>query len=52
MQHIGPDAVLARGFSYTTNADGRVLTDAADVQEGDELLTRLANGTVRSVVKA
>ena len=52
MQHIGPDAVLARGFSYTTNADGRVLKDASEVKEGDELLTRLANGTVRSVAKA
>ena len=51
MQHIGPDAVLARGFSYTTNADGRVLKDASEVKEGDELLTRLANGTVRSVAR-
>jgi len=51
IQHIGPDAVLARGFSFTTNADGRVLKDASEVKEGDELLTRLANGTVSSVAR-
>lgn len=51
LKHIGPDAVLARGFSYTTNAAGDVLQDAADVKAGDELRTRLAKGTVRSVAE-
>jgi exodeoxyribonuclease VII large subunit len=51
LKHIGPEAVLARGFSYTTNAEGRVLKDAAEVKEGDPLITRLAQGTVRSVAK-
>lgn len=50
LKHIGPQSVLARGFSYTTNAEGRVLANAEDVKEGDELTTRLATGTVRSVV--
>ncbi len=50
LKHIGPQSVLARGFSFTTNAAGRVLKDAAEVSDGDELLTRLANGTVCSVV--
>ena len=49
LKHIGPAAVLARGFSYTTNPAGEVLTDATDVKPGDELITRLAKGTVRSV---
>ncbi len=52
LKHIGPEAVLARGFSYTTTAEGRVLTDAGDVHEGDLLLIRLAKGSVRSVAKA
>lgn len=52
LRHIGPDAVLARGFSYTTNADGKVLKDAAEVKAGDELVTRLAQGAVRSVAKS
>ncbi|MFO1485896.1 MAG: exodeoxyribonuclease VII large subunit [Verrucomicrobiaceae bacterium] len=51
LKHIGPESVLARGFSYTTNADGRVLMDAAEVDEGEELVTRLAKGSVRSVAK-
>jgi exodeoxyribonuclease VII large subunit len=51
LKHIDPESVLARGFSYTTNTNGRVLTDAADVIEGAELLTRLAKGTVRSIAK-
>lgn len=51
LKHIGPESVLARGFSYTTNAAGEVLTDATAVREGEELLTRLAKGTVRSVAK-
>ncbi len=51
LKHIGPDAVLARGFSFTTNAAGRVLKAAAEVKEGDELVTRLAHGKVRSIAK-
>lgn len=51
LKHIGPESVLARGFSYTTNAEGRVLTNAEVIQEGQELVTRLAKGTVRSVAK-
>lgn len=51
LKHIGPESVLARGFSYTTDADGRVLSDVAEVERGEELITRLAKGTVRSVAK-
>lgn len=51
LKHIGPQSVLARGFSYTTNAAGRVLKDAAEVGEGEELVTRFAKGTVRSIAK-
>jgi exodeoxyribonuclease VII large subunit len=48
---VGPDSVLARGFSFTTDAEGRVLSDAEQVSAGTELVTRLAKGTVRSVAK-
>ena len=50
MKHLGPESVLSRGFSYTTTADGRVLTDPGDVRNGDEIITRLARGTLRSVI--
>lgn len=52
LKHVDPESVLARGFSYTTDTNGRVLTDAAEVGAGEELLTRLAKGTVHSVAKA
>jgi exodeoxyribonuclease VII large subunit len=48
---LGPDSVLARGFSYTTDAKGRVITDADTVESGDELVTRFSKGTVRSTMK-
>jgi exodeoxyribonuclease VII large subunit len=43
--------VLARGFSYTTDARGRVLKDAAEVAEGEVVITRLAAGRLESVVR-
>lgn len=46
-----PRAVLARGFSMTTGADGRILKSAGQVMAGDEIVTHLGDGEVRSVVK-
>lgn len=51
LRHLGPEAVLARGFSYTTNAQGKVLKDAAEVKDGEMLVTQLYQGVVKSVVK-
>jgi exodeoxyribonuclease VII large subunit len=48
LESLGPDAVLARGFSLTTDADGRTITDAEKVRAGDKLITRLAKGSVTS----
>lgn len=48
---LGPEGILARGFSYTTDANGRVLMDADDVKPGEAITTRLAKGTVSSTVK-
>ncbi|MDB6138676.1 MAG: Exodeoxyribonuclease 7 large subunit [Verrucomicrobiaceae bacterium] len=45
---LGPESILSRGFSYTTDANGKVLTDATEVKAGDIMVTRLAQGTVRS----
>ena len=49
---VGPLRVLARGYSVTTRADGRVVRSPTDVAPGDDILTRLADGTLRSVVDA
>lgn len=51
LKHMGPESVLARGFSYTTNAEGHVLKDADEVTGGAELITRFARGSLRSVVR-
>lgn len=50
LRAVGPQAVLARGYSYTTLADGRLVRSASTVSAGDELVTTLADGRVRSTV--
>jgi exodeoxyribonuclease VII large subunit len=49
---LNPAAVLARGYSITLDAQGKVLTDAARVREGDRLRTTLAQGSVDSIAAA
>ena len=46
---LNPYAVLARGYSITAGADGRVVRRAADVASGDRVTTRLAEGEFTSV---
>ena len=48
---ISPDVVLARGYSLTTDANGQIIRDADSVSAGDELITKLAKGTVKSKVE-
>ena len=49
---LGPENVLTRGYSITTDAvTGDVLRDAKKVRAGQKLRTRLAKGEVRSVVE-
>ena len=49
---LDPQRVLARGWSITRTADGRTLRSATDAAPGDELVTTLADGSVRSTVSA
>lgn len=46
-----PQLLLSRGYSITTTADGKVVKDAAALQSGSEITTRVARGKVVSVVK-
>ena len=48
---LDPTAVLERGYSITTGANGAVLRDATSVQVGERLTTRLARGELESEVK-
>jgi exodeoxyribonuclease VII large subunit len=48
---LGPEQVLARGYSITTDAaSGKVLRDANTVRAGQDLKTRLQTGEVLSKV--
>lgn len=48
---VSPLAVLARGYSVTFDAAGNAVRRAADLSPGDTILTRLPDGSVRSVVQ-
>ena len=49
---LDPKAVLARGYSITYDAAGRVLRDAALVRAGERTRTKLARGELESEVRA
>jgi exodeoxyribonuclease VII large subunit len=49
LNSLGPEQVLARGYSITMDAaDGKVLRDAARVKAGQKLRTRLKRGEIIS----
>ncbi len=47
-----PARAMARGWSFTHGPDGRVLRDVTTLAAGDQIVTVLANGSVRSTVDA
>ncbi|MBM5098922.1 exodeoxyribonuclease VII large subunit [Vibrio parahaemolyticus] len=47
---VSPLATLKRGYSITQTDQGKVVTSADDVETGDLLVTRLANGEIHSTV--
>ena len=47
---LDPALLLKRGYSITLK-DGHAIRDAAALHSGDEIETRLANGTIHSTVK-
>ncbi len=48
---FNPFAVLNRGYSLTTDAEGHTLTSSAHLSPGDTLITRFADGTATSIVQ-
>jgi exodeoxyribonuclease VII large subunit len=53
LESLSPLGVLSRGYSLTQRtSDGQVVRDAAELQPGDEILTRFARGQARSRVEA
>ena len=49
VRSLDPTLLLKRGYSMTMK-DGKIVRDTAALHPGDEIETRLANGTVRSTV--
>ena len=49
---IGPRQVLARGFSVTTSANGKLVRSTKDLKIGDQLTTHLQDGQVHSTVSS
>jgi exodeoxyribonuclease VII large subunit len=48
---MDPVNILKRGYSITY-ANGKVLRDSSDIQPGEEIVTHLFNGTIKSEVKS
>ncbi|MRR35844.1 exodeoxyribonuclease VII large subunit, partial [bacterium] len=46
---LDPVQTLRRGFSITVDGEGRMITDAGRVAEGETITTRLLKGKIRSV---
>jgi exodeoxyribonuclease VII large subunit len=51
LESLSPLNVLTRGYSLTRKANGELIRSATDVQPGDVLVTRLAQGEIRSRVE-
>jgi exodeoxyribonuclease VII large subunit len=49
---LSPLATLRRGYSLLQDANGRLVTDPGDVTAGDELLARLAAGSLQVTVNS
>jgi exodeoxyribonuclease VII large subunit len=47
---LDPSATLARGWSITRDSRGDIVRDASSVSRGEELVTTVHGGTVRSTV--
>ena len=50
LEAVGPAAVLRRGYTVTTAEDGRAIRSAGDVEPGQSVRTRTADGSFDSVV--
>jgi len=52
LEHLSPEAVLARGYSITRDADGQILRDASSLETGDGIVVRLHRGELDATVTA
>jgi len=50
LETLSPLQVLARGYSLTHTNDGQLVRDPGGLRPGDLLITRVAEGVIRSLV--
>jgi exodeoxyribonuclease VII large subunit len=50
LDSVSPLNTLARGYSISHDETGKLLRNVDSVKPGDEILTRLANGTLKSTI--
>ena len=48
---LGPESVLARGYSFVTDEDGNIVTNARQLEEGDEVAVKFHRGRAKMRVK-
>lgn len=51
LRAVGPITVLERGYSCTLDAHGRLVRSPTDVHAGERITTRLADGSIHSIVE-
>jgi len=51
LQAVSPLNTLSRGYSITQSADGKTITDADQVQPGEQIISRLHHGEIKSRVE-
>ena len=52
IRDLDPVTTLARGWTITRRADGQLIRSISEIKAGDELVTLVADGTIRSTVAA
>jgi exodeoxyribonuclease VII large subunit len=51
LKALSPEATLARGYSITTTADGRIVQSVQNAPSRTKLVTRVRDGEIKSVVE-
>lgn len=51
LEAVSPLATIARGYSITQKEDGSVIRNSEQVSTGDRLVTKVAQGEIRSIVE-
>ncbi len=51
LKALSPEAILSRGFSITTTADGKILYSVEDATPQAKIVTKLRDGSITSVVE-